>query len=309
MDILQKANILKKSDGEKVNGYVYIRSYQKQPQKNGGFYMAGNLSAKGDMQFKSWSNTPAFETLSDSDLTGKICSVTAKVNEYGGSISLLVENISPVEEGTNLKPSYFFEDKYDAELYYKNLIQTLRKYVSDEAMEVFKEVMCSDGLMERFVEEFAAVSHHDNCRSGLLAHTTKVVKAATIVRMYPEIMKRVEADLLFVGCALHDVGKIFEYNNGSISEEGKYLPHLVSGVVLVAKHRARIVELKGEKFYNSLLSVISQHHGDYGEPPRTVAAYVISKLDLLDSCLTSLNASLENKDSGEQVLMESNKLI
>ena len=309
MDILQKSSIIKKSDGEKVSGYVYINSYQKQPTKTGGFYMAGNLSAKGEMQFKSWGNTSAFETLSGADLSGKICSVVAKVNEYGGSVSLLIENISQVEEGTSLKPSYFFEDKYDAELYYKNLIQTLRKYVSNEGMEVFKVIMSTDGLMERFVEEFAASAHHDNCRSGLLAHTTKVVKAATIIRMYPEIIKKVGVDLLFIGCALHDVGKVFEYSNGSMSNEGKYIPHLVSGAILVSKYKDEIVDLKGEKFYNSLISVISQHHGEFGEPPRTVAAYVIGKLDVLDSCLTSLNTSLENTGLDDQILIESNKLI
>lgn len=307
MDILQKDAILKKSDGERVTGYAYIRSYQKQPTKNGGFFMAGSMDIKGDIQFKSWSSSSAFATLTDTDLRGKICSIDAKVNEYGGSISLLIDDIS-VCGNDNLKPSMFFADKYNAEVYYKNLIQTLNKYVSKEGMEVFKEVM-GGGVIDRFVEEFAAVGHHDNCKSGLLAHTTKVVKAATIIRMYPEIVNRVSMDTLFIGCALHDIGKILEYSNGSVSEEGKYLPHLVSGAILVAEHKDKIVELKGIEFYNSLLSIISQHHGEFGEPPRTVAAYVISKLDALESQLTALNTKLEILDAGDQLVVESYKLV
>ena len=61
------------------------------------------------------------------------------------------------------------------------------------------------------------------------------------------------------------------------------------GIYMLEKHREEIINLKGEDFYYSLISIISQHHGEYGEAPRTVAAYVIHQLDCLDSTLTLLD--------------------
>ena len=161
---------------------------------------------------------------------------------------------------------------------------------------------------DSFKNEFAAVSHHDACRSGLLAHTTKVVRMASMIKQYPEILKRVSSDLLFIGCALHDIGKVFEYNNGAISNLGKSLSHHTFGVIILLDNKELICSSMGESFFYSLLAVVEQHHGEYAEHPRTVASYVIYQLDNLDSRLTSLNSLLAESD-GDVVQYDGYKMI
>ena len=74
-------------------------------------------------------------------------------------------------------------------------------------------------------------------------------------------------------------------------------------------HKDLIVEKKGEQFFNQLVSILSQHHGEYGERPRTVASYVVHLIDCLEANLTTINSMLEGVDSTTQIRYDDYKLI
>lgn len=300
MSVLKKSDLVKMSDGSYIDGYVLLKSYTKQPTKNGGFYITGGLEAVGAMQFKVWGNADCFKELDSYDYSDTICFISGKINVYGGVVGLVLETCKAIEESEDLSKADFFEAKYDAEAYWKTLVGTVKKHVSEEAFRVF-ELLFTDEIREKFITEFAAVSHHDNCRAGLLAHTAKVVKLCTVIRVYDSIMSRVGSDLLFVGAAVHDLGKILEYDNGSMSKLGRKLSHNTIGISMLEAKKSEIVALKGEEFFYMLESIVSQHHGEYGEEPRTVAAYVIHLIDCLDSNLTSLNQQLEGIERDSQI--------
>lgn len=309
MKILVKNDLLTMHDQEKVQGYVYIKNYSVQPTKNGGSYIGGNLEAKGSLPFKVWSSAGCFAKMSSNNYNETICMVDAKVNVYGGSYSLVLEGCRAVDmRNFEYEVSDFYQEKYNAESYWNNLCATLKKHLSENAYKVF-EIVVSGDVKDAFMKEFAAISHHDAYASGLLAHTTKVVKLATVVKMYPEIVRIVGNDLLFLGSALHDIGKTREYRNGVMSDEGKRVSHLTSGILMLEVHRNEIEELMGIDFYIDLLSVISQHHGEYADHPRTVAATVINQIDCLDSHLTTLNEMLEGCEKGTQIVFGGDKLV
>lgn len=302
LKILEKRNLVGLPDGSVVDGLVYVKNYSVLPTKSGGSYIGGSLESKGTIPFKSWSNTEAYKVLTESD--PKVQGpkrVVASVNIYGGTFSLVVQNVFDVSGEHKYTFADFSESKYDIEGYWDNLCATLKKLVSPEAYNVFTMIM-SEGVADRFKEEVAAVSHHDNCFGGLLGHSLKVSKMCSLLKMYPNLYSRVDTDLLYVGCAVHDIGKILEYNQSCMSEYGKMVSHLCSGAILVSKYEKEIIGLKGESFYWGLLSVISQHHGEYGERPRTVASYVIHMLDLLESQLTSLDQMLEDSSQNQLVV-------
>lgn len=309
MKILLKSELVTKRDQDRVQGYVYIKNYSVQPTKNGGSYIGGNLEAKGSLPFKVWSNANCFAEMSNNNYSETICLVDARVNVFGGVYSLILESCQAVDmRNFEYAESDFYQERYNKDTYWNNLCNTLKKHVSENAYKVF-ELIVSGDVKDAFLLEFAAVSHHDAYVSGLLAHTTKVVKLATVIKMYPEITRIVGTDLLFLGCALHDIGKTREYHNGVMSEEGKRISHLTSGILLLEEHKNDIVELMGNDFYIDLLSVISQHHGEYGERPRTVASAVINQIDCLDAHLTTLNEMLESCEKGTQVAFDGGKLI
>lgn len=308
MELLNKEEALRLPDKSYVSGLVLMGEYTEAPTKNGGSFLMGTLQACGDVSFKVWSG-PCYNDMISDKYTGKIVFVEAEVNEYGGVKSFILQSISDAESVAK-EEGYtavdFMFTKYDIEAYYNKLISTVKKKVSPEAFSVYS-ILLQD-YVEEFKNEFAAINYHDNCRGGLLAHTAKVVNMCSMIKMYPNILNRVSMDVIFVGAALHDLGKTIEYKNGSISDTGMYLSHNIIGVEMVLKHKAEIIELKGEEFYKLLLSIISQHHGEYGDRPRTVAAFVVHQFDLLESTLALLDQVLESSPEG-QVKFDGMKLI
>ena len=311
MKVLSLKEISEKPNRFGVCGLCMVQSYNKLPTKNGGSYVGGTLSTgEGTIEFKSWGNTSAYNAFVENDLSGKVVDVEAEVNEYNGVKSVIVGSIIDIYDGKSLarlglKTEDFMCSRYNVKEYWNAFLELVKKKVSASAYDAFLAIL--EGKEDRFKSEFASTAHHDNCRGGLLAHSFKTVSMASIVRLYPELEKRVGADLLYLGCALHDIGKIMEYENGAVTYLGKTVSHTVYGVVMLEGKRDEIVRLMGEDFYLDLLSVVSCHHGEYGERPRTVASYIIHKLDLIESMFTSLQEVIGSSD-GDVVAFDGFKL-
>lgn len=304
-EILKREELLKKADGDYISGCVLMKAYSKQPTKNGGFYLTGNVEAVGTMAFKVWGNAECFSSMDNYDFTNHVVIISGKVNVYNGVVGLVIDTCNDAVD-VPYSASDFYQSKYNAEAYWNKMLQSISKRVSPEAMQVLG-LLFTDDVKNKFMVEFAAVSHHDNCRSGLLAHTAKVVQLCQTVSFYDEISNRVSKDELFIGAAIHDIGKILEYDNGVVSGTGKVLSHNTIGILMLEEKKDQIIALKGEDFYLKMLSVIAQHHGEYGERPRTVLAYVINQLDCLDSVLTSMNQQLEGSE--DQIVFDGMKLL
>lgn len=293
-------------EGMSVTGMCLLVSCGKQPTKNGGSYFGGKLStSEGQIDFKAWSSSSAFGFLDSNSeaVIGSVVSISGKVNEYNGSKSLIVSEINTLSEeymrDAGIFVESFLSSKYDIDMYWNMLVSITNKHLSSEGISIFNKIMADYG--DRFKNEFAAVHYHDACRGGLLAHTVKICQMAIILSMYHEISNKVDKDLLYLGCIFHDIGKILEYNNGSISEQGKAASHTVLGGYLLFKYADFISEKKGETFFNQLMSVIASHHGEFGEPPRTVVAYVIHKIDAMEATLCGLDEQIGSSTGESQV--------
>lgn len=294
-EIICKEDALALPSGSPVVGYAYIRSYTEQPTKNSGTFLAGHMNCIGDIPFKVWGGT-TLNQMKETPLADTICYIHGEVNEYAGSKSIIIKDICSYT-GDELVPEDFLELKYDAEELYEKLHTLISHNVSTEALTVFDMVITP--IKERFCKEYAAVSHHDACMSGLLAHTTKLVRLIQIMKFYPEISRVLDKDILFVGSALHDIGKTLEYNNGSVSDLGMKMSHLTLGLKLLEPYKNDIIRLKGETFYSDLESIIQQHHGEYGERPRTMVAYIIHIIDGLEAQLTDIDDIIGSASSNQ----------
>ena len=306
MNMLKKESIIKMLDKEPIEGLAFVVSYSVLPQKNGGRYVGGKLMCAGSVPFKVWSarsgEPGAFNSIVEQgiDFSGCTCYVKGTVNIYNGECSIIVNQIAKVGldelSKAGVSEGDFFEEVYDRENLFSNIHKAISSSCSKGACEVFSSII--DKVKDRFMTEFAAINHHDNVRGGLVAHSWKVLKLSTIIKMYPALYEKVSADLLYLGAAIHDIGKIYEYYNGSISEVGKIVSHSTIGVETLVLARDEITEKLGLEFYYNLLAVVSQHHGEFGERPRTIASYVLHLLDSLEATLTDLNTLVqENKGS------------
>ena len=86
------------------------------------------------------------------------------------------------------------------------------------------------------------------------------------------------------------------------------LSHHTFGVMLCTKNEDLIVSALGKEGYYTLLSVIEQHHGEFGERPRTVAAYVVHLIDSVEAKLSTIE-SMIGESNGAQIQYDNYKLI
>lgn len=300
-DILSLESLRGLPDNASVSGLVLIKDCKKKVTKNGGYFLDGIVEGLGSYPFKVWGSSDAFASMEESDYTGCIAYVEGKSNKFGGVDSLIISSVRAVEEaGCGLSKKDFFYSKYNGKEYYKGLRNTLLQMTNSDILEVFDLLM--KGREERFYEEFAAKGNHDNCRSGLVAHTYKVLYISKILKLYPNLQKFVgNYNLLYLGAAIHDIGKIVEYTDGTIQGIGRLCSHHTFGVEMLFENKSAIVGKFGEEFFYRLCSIVEQHHGEFEERPRTVEAYVVYLVDRFESSMKFLDQSLEGLSNGDQI--------
>lgn len=283
-------------DGTDITGDILIKSYEVRKTKNGGDFISGQYSTRdGSFGFKVWGGVLC-ESLKSENIAGKVVTVSGNVDEYGGTKSLIIRNIV---EKVGANPLDFYETMYDMNTL-NALYNSVTSKLSDEGKAILELLMSEHG--DEFKKEFAAISHHDAVPHGLFAHSLKVARIAILMtNMYPGILKHSDKDFYILAAFLHDIGKTVEYSMGSFTEDG-YLTHRYFGVRILSKFENQIVGYKGQRWFNRLMSVITQHHGEWGERPQTVEALIIHRIDHLESTLTDIDTALRSSNGTEMRL-------
>lgn len=308
--IITKDQISKLSDGEFISGYVIIKECSIGTTKTNLPFASGILRASGSVSFKAWSNSTAYSTIVVGDVVGEIAYIQANVNIYNNEKSLILRSID-VYEGNELSNAMFFEDRYDVEDLWEKIDGLVKSNTTDGGYQVFKLMIDSVGE-ERFKNSFAAIVGHDAYVGGLAAHTMKMLAISRFLAAYRNIIDVCGRDVIVVGIALHDLGKALENNGDERSKFGNIVSHRLFNVELMSKNKDRIIgimdgsggKLSGEEFYYTLMSILTQHHGEYEEKPRTVAAFVVHLIDMFESQLQKIDQDLEDSlDDGEDLGM------
>ena len=157
-----------------------------------------------------------------------------------------------------------------------------------------------DGYGDRLRVWPAALTVHHAYRGGLLEHVLKLTEAGDAMAA----AYRVDADLVFAGAVLHDIGKIEElrYDEAtSYSKRGNLIGHITMGVIMV-RDAARAIEGFPEDILTRIEHLIVSHHGarELGSPvePMTEEALILSSIDDLDATLHQFRRHVD-ADSGE----------
>lgn len=304
--LLNKEEILQQADKELVKGISILSSYSPQTAKNGKDYYNGTLKAQGNLEFKVWGGS-LFDQLKEEDYTGIPVYIEAEVNVWNDTKSLILKKVYAVDiadlgiDITPLDPT-----KYDIAANEKEFYSLLKEELSPNGFELFKRIY--NRIRKEFRSEYAAVKIHDAYRGGLLAHTLKMLKILRFIwNTYPNIRENMNKDLVFIGLAVHDMGKILEYNNGTRTEIAfathnflgqeilfEFKKDIVEGFEAPVKGSDEpiVVEPFGSDFYYRLQAIIQQHHGEFGEPCHTVEAYLVHLVDMFESRVEIFEESL-----------------
>lgn len=283
-------------DGMSItDGIVYISSYKRALKKDGGGYILGTFTNKDDsVSFKVW-DSMLVDYLSANDLQGRVAKVTGSIGSYQGNIDVKITSIQPLDE-TEYPKSLFLKSA-DVEKLFSEFTDFINNNLSQKAVQVVLGIFKGEDLFKRFKEEFAGSKMHDAQVGGLLNHTMKMLRIAKCVVANEPRFSTVEnySDLLYTSIIFHDMGKVFEMNLG-VYQENSFVTHRILGIEVLVKYKAAIIQLYDENFYYELVSVLQGHHGEFGDKPNTVLAFIVHLIDLLESQVTGIFDKIERNE-------------
>ncbi|NLC11085.1 MAG: HD domain-containing protein [Firmicutes bacterium] len=232
--------------------------------------------------------------------TDAVVLVAGEVTEYYG-LQVVVSCLQVLDKSkvnrSYLQPS----SSYDPEEMWRKLQLKIEQLIQNpKLLELWQHISSQQELIEKFKLAPAARSVHHYYLSGLLEHTLEVVYfCESICRLYP---KHIDPSLLILGAALHDLGKVEEYDLDSYSfqltDKGKLIGHIILGKTIVDK---MVEEMKDfpANLKLALDHMLLSHHGqkEWGSPevPKTAEAFALFHADLLSARLRQFTQIMESE--------------
>ena len=273
--------------GDEVEGFYILKDAHQKTTAAGKPFLSGSIADRsGSMDIKIWDYSgPVGGAPSDS---GKVIKLRGVVSEFKGMPQLTVSRIRMTAPA----------DRYDTAA-----LVPVAPIDPDEALNDIRRMLDSltdadyraaaKTMLQRHLEAFrqipAAKSVHHSFLSGLLMHTSNMLKMADFLAgLYAEIIDR---SLLLTGTLLHDFAKEREFVFSDLgivtdySTKGQLLGHLVMG----AQEAAEVCSEVGVPEEKSVLlqHLILSHHGEpeFGAAvrPMCAEAELLSYIDLIDS--------------------------
>lgn len=218
---------------------------------------------------------------------------SVEVSEYQGSISCKLTSIDSVYDTVDVMKWY---TKLDSRENGNKLVTTLKSVLSADAFALVVKMLNENGREISLAMAAQYGGYHDGVIGGLLNHLRKVVNYGKVaMHEYENTFTQKERDLFFIGLFLHDMGKLYELKDGAYWEES-VVAHTTSGIWFLDKYKDEVIEKFGRLFYLELVAIISQHHGEFGERPKSVYSYLVHVVDLLDARVSGLQKRLDEED-------------
>ena len=259
-------------------------------------YLSINLQDRsGMLMSKLWNATN--EQL-DTIQVGCVCRIKGDTIKYNDECQLKITSLEIISQEPSVQELYLKSAPVEKEILNQNLLLFIQD-IKNPKIHAIVESLYMD-YQERFLSYPAASKNHHEYVSGLAYHSYSMLKLAkAICELYPET----NADLLYAGIFLHDIGKIIELSGPVIPEytlEGKLLGHISIGNTMI-KSKAEQLHIEGEEV-TLLQHMILSHHGknEFGSPvlPQIMEAEIAHLIDDLDSKIEMLNKALNGVEKG-----------
>ena len=270
---------------------VYFQSFCRRSYGTEGKYSGdGVLYCDGvTLDVKIW-DMFLVDTMLKTGFVGKVATVSGSISEYKGKLQFVLTKVAVNDSFTKVD----FLPQCGVEENKNEFFAFINNNISQPYIKALLEVFNGEDIMSDFCKEFAGSKMHDAKVGGLTHHTLKMLKIAQTV-VYNDGRLTPYSDLIYSGVILHDIGKVKEMNLGTYTTNS-FVTHRLFGCEMLARHKEAIVSYIGETNYYHLQAIIQGHHGQWGESPKTVWAYIIHLIDMIDSAVTCI---LDKLDRGE----------
>ena len=291
--------------GDRCEQVFLVASRELRQTKAGKYYIRAVLQdSSGQMDAVMWD---ASESIAADMPPESFIKAQVRVEQYQGALQMVLESFRPVGAETVELGDFLQHTEKDVGELSKSVLGHLRTVKDKALLQLIKQFVADEQLMERFRSAPAAMGMHHAYVGGLLEHTENMLASASrLLGAYPQL----NADLLLTGIFLHDMGKTAELSYTTsiqYTDAGQLLGHLVqAALMLQEKAKLAAKDLGGEfpaETLNQLMHIILSHHGQYefGSPvlPATAEAVMIHYLDNIDAKLNGLQQALESLLPGD----------
>ncbi len=280
------------------NGFLRVGFAERRTDSKGKEYLDLNLSDRsGEINCKMW-NRP----LPTVPHAGSVVKVEGTVQKYNGRMQMRIDHLSEARPDDDVDLSMLIACAPETPEAMKAVIeQTIESFESDPLKRIVREMIRLAG--DRLDYYPAAMRMHHAERSGLLHHTTDMLRTAEkIVECYPFLNR----ELLLAGVIVHDLAKTAEMDSdtqGNVTDytrDGLLVGHLVRGVAMLDR-AAENVQAGGE-WLVLLEHMMISHHGipEYGSPkyPMFPEAEALHWIDMLDAKMNEMKSIHDRTPAG-----------
>lgn len=249
----------------------------------------------GVLDAKFWNMT---EEMIAQYKTGMVVEAHGDILFHRNAIQLRVRKLIPLE-GKNIT-----DYVQNAPMTTEAMEEEIMEMVLNMKQETIQKIIFT--ILEQKHDEFysypAATRNHHNFVGGLAYHTLSMLRMARhVVKEYSWL----DADLLYGGVILHDIGKTEELSQPVLPEyttAGNLLGH-ISIMAAYIDQVAKSLSIQDEETVMLLKHMVLSHHGkmEFGSPvlPMIPEAEVLYLLDNLDARLFMMKQSIDQTRPGQ----------
>ncbi len=278
--------------------------------KAGRPYLNLKLADKtGEVEAKVWDNVEVLAACFEKD---DFIQTAGRAALYQEKMQLSLIKIKKLNPETIDAADYLPVSKRNIEEMASQLLQFIRSDIKNTWVQQFLLSIFEDPeIFKKFKRAPAAKTNHHAWVGGLLEHVLYLCELGKdVLKHYPQV----NADLVYTGLMLHDIGKIYEMSydrSFGYTDEGQLVGHLIQGVEMVYEKIRKIPNFP-EKIKTHIVHLILAHHGrlEFGSPklPMTMEAIMVHYLDDMDSKLQGL-MDLVAKENPESSWTSFNRLF
>lgn len=286
---------------DKVDGFFIIKSAECRTATNSKKYLDFTIGdSTGEINAKYWNYNEGDEEVYKSNTLIK---VRGSVTVWQNNMQFKIDKIRIAEEKDQVKVSDFVPSApYQPEDMLEQIYDYISKIKSKDVRAIVENII--DSYEDKIMYFPAAKKNHHAVRSGLLYHTTTMLKAG---EKLCEVYAFINTDLLYAGVILHDLAKIDEMDSselGIVSDytiEGQLLGHIIQGVKNVEIAAEKV---GADKEITMLLQhmILSHHYeAEFGSPkkPMIPEAQMLHYLDIMDASLYDMHKATNESKRGE----------
>ena len=214
---------------------------------------------------------------------GELVRVSGRVERFRDELVLELDDIRSLGPDDSVDADSFLPRAYRDLDELDGFLEHLAGEVHDRQFRVLLDRLLADrALRAEWRRAPCSRAGHHAYLGGLLEHTVAVT---TLAHELCQLHPRLKSDLLLTAAITHDLGRTREFTYGAeigLTEEGRFLGHLVIGERLLAEYGGHL----DDEHRLALLHCLLSHHGPATAPGAKFAsaeALALYRLNALDA--------------------------